>query len=53
MATERLPVDDRGRRPRERVLPVTIAVMKLLGHKVKKPRPKKTTLTNLLTRAAK
>jgi hypothetical protein len=37
----------------EHVLPVTIAVMALLGHKVKKPLPKKTSLATLLTRAAK
>jgi hypothetical protein len=35
----------------EHVLPVTIAVMKLLGHKVKKSLPKKTSLAKLLTEA--
>jgi len=37
----------------EQVLPVTIAVMALLGHKIKKRLRKKTSLTKLLTRAAK
>jgi hypothetical protein len=37
----------------EHVLPVTIAVMSLLGHKVKKSLPKKTSLAKLLTQAAK
>jgi hypothetical protein len=37
----------------EHVLPVTIAVMALLGHKVKKRLPKKTPLAKLLTRAAR
>jgi hypothetical protein len=37
----------------EHVLPVTIAVMALLGHEVKKTLPKRTSLATLLTRAAK
>jgi hypothetical protein len=37
----------------EHVLPVTIAVMALLGHKVKKTLPKKISLAKLLTQAAK
>lgn len=37
----------------EHVLPVTIDVMALLGHKVKKSLPKKTALGTLLTQAAK
>lgn len=37
----------------EFVLPVTIAVTALLGHKVKKSLPKKTSLAKLLTQAAK
>jgi hypothetical protein len=41
--------DDNG----EHVLPVTIAVMALLGHKVKRSLPKKTSLAKLLTQAAK
>jgi hypothetical protein len=36
----------------EFVLPVTIAVTELLGHKVKKSLPKKTSLAELLTQAA-
>ena len=33
-------------------MPVTIAVMALLGHKVKKSLPQKTSLAKLLTQAA-
>lgn len=37
----------------EHVLPVTLAVMKLLGHRVKVPLPKKTSLSKLLKSSSK